>query len=192
MKICFATSNENKLKEIKEILPPDFELIGLTELGLMDDIPETGETLEENSLQKAKFVFDRFEIPVFADDTGLEVSFLDQKPGVYSARYAGPQRNAEDNMNLLLNNLNEAKDRSACFKTVITHIDAERNSKQFIGQVNGVITKNKRGQGGFGYDPIFEPTGFDQTFAEMNSDQKNEISHRARAFHKLVNYLASP
>ena len=192
MKICFATHNENKLQEIKEILPGDFELIGLAELGLNEEIPETGETLEENSMQKATFIFDRFKIPIFADDTGLEVLALDGQPGVYSARYAGSQRNAEDNMSLLLKNLKESNDRSACFKTVITYINVEGNSKQFVGQASGVMTKEKRGTGGFGYDPIFEPTGFNQTFGEMDSEQKNQISHRARAFKKLVNYLATP
>ena len=192
MKICFATNNENKLGEIKKMLPSSFELIGLDLLGLKEDIPETGETLEENSLQKARFVFDKFKIPVFADDTGLEVSSLNQEPGVYSARYAGPQRNAEDNLNLLLTNLFNANDRSARFRTVITHIDEDGKSTQFIGQVDGTILTKGRGVLGFGYDSIFEPTGFVQTFAEMGSNQKNEISHRARAFHKLVNYLAAP
>jgi len=192
MKICFATHNENKLREIQQILPPDFELIGLEQLEITDEIPETGSTLAENSAQKASFIFERFQIPVFADDTGLEVVALQNAPGVYSARYAGAQRSAEDNMNLLLKNLQEVGDRTACFKTVITYIDINGNSRQFEGHVDGEIIHEKRGKEGFGYDPIFQPEGIQLTFAEMTSDQKNGISHRARAFKKFIAYLAAP
>jgi len=192
MKICFATHNENKLREIQQILPPDFELIGLEQLEITDEIPETGSTLAENSAQKASFIFERFQIPVFADDTGLEVVALHNAPGVYSARYAGAQRSAEDNMDLLLKNLQDVGDRTASFKTVITYIDLNGNPEQFVGHVEGKIIHERRGKAGFGYDPIFQPVGYDQTFAEMNSMQKVEISHRAHAFRKFIAYLATP
>ncbi|MCP4456483.1 MAG: RdgB/HAM1 family non-canonical purine NTP pyrophosphatase [Cytophagales bacterium] len=190
MQICFASHNENKLREIQQIIPAGFELVGLDQLGVIEEIPETGNTLEENSEQKAVFVFRKFEIPVFADDTGLEVKFLKGQPGVYSARYAGAQRNSEDNMNLLLENLRDATDRSACFKSVITYINAKGNVFQFVGKMEGEIIEEKKGKGGFGYDPIFKPTSYNQTFAEMSSSDKNEISHRARAFRKFIDYLA--
>lgn len=191
MKICFATHNKNKLREIQQILPKNFELMDLSQLGVTSEIPETGSTLEKNSAQKASYIFDKFQLSVFADDTGLEVATLDGAPGVYSARYAGAQRSAEDNMNLLLKNLQQRSDRTACFKTVITYIDTKGKTTQFVGQVDGEIILEKKGKKGFGYDPIFRPIGYKQTFAEMNPTQKNEISHRARAFKKLIAYLAT-
>ncbi len=191
MKICFASHNEHKLHEIQTLAPEGFDVIGLTELGQSEEIPETGSTLEENSALKARFVFEKFNIPVFADDSGLEVSALNNEPGVYSARYAGPQRNADDNMNLLLQKLQGKTNRQACFKTVITFIDASGDEIQFNGQVDGQILKEKRGSGGFGYDPIFVPEDFDRTFAEMTDSEKNKISHRRRAFDKLLDHLRS-
>jgi XTP/dITP diphosphohydrolase len=191
MKLCFATNNPNKLKEIVELLPDGMELVGLTDIGIDEDIPETGATLAENSALKAQYVFERIGIAVFADDTGLEVAALNGAPGVYSARYAGSQRNANDNMDLLLKNLADASDRSACFKTVITYIDSDGNVRAFEGRVDGRIIFDKRGTGGFGYDPIFVPEGEQRTFAEMSGEEKNRISHRARAFEKFLNYLAT-
>lgn len=190
MKICFATNNKNKLIEIQQLLPNDFNLIGLGDLGVTEDIPETGITLEENSTQKATYVFSRHGIPVFADDSGLEVEALNGEPGVYSARYAGSQRSDNNNMNLLLEKLASKKDRSARFRTVITYLDAGGKSIQFAGVMEGQIIHEKRGAQGFGYDPIFRPSGYDLTFAEMAIDEKNKISHRARAFKKFISYLA--
>ena len=191
MKLCFATHNENKIKEIGQMLPSGWELVGLNDIGILEEIPEPGQTLEENSQLKANYVFEKKGIAVFADDTGLEVEALNGEPGVYSARYAGPQRSAEDNMNLLLAKLNGESNRRAAFKTIITFIDQDGTMHQFEGRVDGVITSNKRGLEGFGYDPIFQPNEFNKTFAEMNSAEKNSISHRARAFENFLIYLAA-
>jgi len=191
MKLCFATKNLNKLKEIAALLPKGMELVGLADIGIDEDIPETGATLAENSALKAQYVFERKAIAVFADDTGLEVSALTGAPGVYSARYAGSKRDPNDNMDLLLKNLSTASNRSACFKTVITYIDADGKMHAFEGRVDGEIIHEKRGTGGFGYDPIFVPEGEQRTFAEMSGEEKNRISHRARAFEKFLNYLAT-
>jgi XTP/dITP diphosphohydrolase len=191
MKLCFASNNQNKLKEIAALLPEGLELVGLADVGITEDIPETGETLAENSSLKARYVFERKGIAVFADDTGLEVSALNGAPGVYSARYAGPQRDAIGNMDLLLKNLAIASDRSACFKTVITYIDTDGSVRAFEGRVDGEIIHEKRGTAGFGYDPIFVPEGEQRTFAEMSGEEKNRISHRARAFEKLLEFLNS-
>lgn len=189
MKLCFATHNINKLKEIREILEGKFEVVSLDEIGQTDEIPETGRTLEENSLLKAEFVFRKFRVAVIADDSGLEVESLNGEPGVYSARYAGSQKNSEDNMNLLLSNLRGHQNKQACFKAVITYIDEQGTSAQFVGQVDGKIIDVKRGSGGFGYDPIFVPDGYDRTFAEMSNEEKNTMSHRARALEKFLNFL---
>lgn len=189
MKLCFASHNQNKLLEIGQMLPAGWELVGLDDIGITEDIPEPGATIEENSVLKARYVWERKRIPVFADDTGLEVSALDGEPGVYSARYAGPQRDANDNMDLLLQKLADKQDRSAAFKTVITYIDASGAENQFEGRVDGVMTSEKKGGAGFGYDPIFQPTGSSKTFAEMSSPEKNSISHRARAFEKFLTFL---
>lgn len=189
MKICFASHNQNKLNEIGQMLPEGWELVGLDAIGITEDIPEPGATIEENSLLKAQYVWERKGIPVFADDTGLEVASLNGEPGVFSARYAGPQRDANDNMDLLLQRLDTKTDRSAAFKTVITYIDGKGTQHAFEGRVEGKIITEKRGAKGFGYDPIFVPDGYEVTFAEMDSQEKNRISHRARAFEHFLRFL---
>lgn len=189
MKICFATHNENKIREVRELLDP-IEIIGLTELSQDEEIPETGQTLDENSLIKAEFLFSKFKVNCFADDTGLEVEALDGAPGVYSARYAGDQKDNQANINLLLQNLTGIKNRNARFRTVISLI-LNGQTVTFEGIVNGQITKELSGSEGFGYDPVFIPEGYDITFAEMSLDEKNKISHRGRAVRKLVDYLRS-
>ncbi len=189
MKIYFATHNKNKLKEIAKIIPAGFELLGLEDLDLQEDIPETSDTIEGNSSMKTQYVFQKHGVVCFGDDTGLEVAALDGAPGVYSARYAGPNCDSKDNMKLLLKNMEGADNRKARFKTVITYIDASGNKNQFTGIVNGDITETQSGHEGFGYDPIFLPEGHSKTFAEMTSSEKNKISHRARAFRQLIQFL---
>ena len=187
-KLCFATNNAHKLEEIQAILGESFELISLAETGCQEELPETGNTLEANSLQKAKYLYEHYKINCFADDSGLEVDALGGEPGVDSAHYAGPQRSHADNVNLLLKNLGENTDRSAKFRTVITLIqNGEIN--QFEGSIKGQIIGELRGTQGFGYDPIFVPEGYETTFAEMTLEEKGKISHRARAFGKLVAFL---
>lgn len=188
MKLCFATNNQHKLREVSDMLGSEFTLVSLMDIGCQQEIPEDHETLEENSLQKAQFIKDHFMIDAFADDTGLEVDALGGAPGVYSARYAGPEKNNQQNIELLLQNLKDIKNRSAQFRTVITLILNEK-IHQFEGIVKGEIIDEIRGQEGFGYDPIFVPEGYNQTFAEMNMQQKSSISHRGRAIAKLVNFL---
>ena len=187
-KLCFATNNAHKVEEIQAILGKSFELLSLNDIHCKEELPETGNTLEANSLQKAKYLYDNYHTDCFADDTGLEVHALGGEPGVYSARYAGEQRNHADNINLLLKNLVNKFDRSARFRTVITLIQGG-NITQFEGIVNGKIIEELRGTEGFGYDPIFIPEGFNRTFAEMTLIEKGEISHRGRAFQKLVEFL---
>ena len=187
-KLCFATNNAHKVEEIQAILGNSFELLSLNDIHCKEELPETGNTLEANSLQKAKYLYDNYHTDCFADDTGLEVHALGGEPGVYSARYAGEQRNHADNINLLLKNLVNKFDRSARFRTVITLIQGG-NITQFEGIVNGKIIEELRGTEGFGYDPIFIPEGFNRTFAEMTLIEKGEISHRGRAFQKLVEFL---
>lgn len=187
-KLCFATNNAHKLEEIQAILGNSFELLSLNDLNCKEELPETGNTLEANSLQKAKYLYDNYHTDCFADDTGLEVQTLGGEPGVYSARYAGEQRSHADNINLLLKNLVNKLDRSARFRTVITLIQGG-NITQFEGIINGKIIEELRGTEGFGYDPIFIPEGFNRTFAEMTLIEKGEISHRGRAFQKLVEFL---
>jgi len=187
MKICFATHNDNKLKEVKLLLP-NFEIIGLNELGHKEEVPETGATLNENSLQKADYIWDKFAVNCFADDTGIEVDALDGAPGVITARYAGEERDNEANINLLLKNLEPHDNRNARFRTVITLI-IEGNHTTFEGTVNGEITESLSGKKGFGYDPVFKPDGYDITFAEMSMEQKNKISHRGLAIQKLTHFL---
>lgn len=189
MQICFASHNENKVKEINAVVPSGISVIGLYDLGITEDIAETGETFEENSHIKAAYVFEKCKMPVFADDSGLLVSSLGGEPGVYSARYAGPDRSDSKNMDLLLHKLIPYHDRSAEFRTVITYLDEAGTLKQFSGSIKGSITFEKKGSNGFGYDPIFQPKGYDQTFAELPSSVKNNISHRAKAVRKLLNYL---
>ena len=188
-KLCFATNNAHKLEEIQAVLGDSFELISLAETGCKEELPETGNTLEANSLQKAQYLYDRYHINCFADDSGLEVDALGGEPGVDSAHYAGPQRSHADNVNLLLKNLADKTDRSAQFRTVITLIlNGEIN--QFEGSIKGRIISELRGSQGFGYDPIFVPEGFSTTFAEMSLAEKGEISARGRAFKKLVDFLS--
>jgi XTP/dITP diphosphohydrolase len=190
MKIVFATNNKNKLREIKEILGPDFDIVSLDEIGCHEDIPETGNTLEENALQKAQFVCDRYNIGCFADDTGLEVEALDGAPGVHSARYAeGTDHDSEANMAKLLVNLDGENNRNARFRTIIVLLQPNEKPIYFEGRVDGNIATEKHGTEGFGYDPIFVPEGYDKSFAELGEDIKNTISHRARAVAKLSEYL---
>ena len=189
MTIYFATHNQNKVKEIAKLLPKGMELRSLDDLGLHEDIPETANTIEGNSLMKTEYVFNKHGVACFGDDTGLEVDALNGEPGVFSARYAGPQKNSEDNMHLLLSKLEGSQNRSARFKTVITFIDEEGTSTQFTGIAEGSITLKKSGNEGFGYDPIFQPEGYSITFAEMSAEEKNKISHRGKAFTQLVNFL---
>ncbi|MTI22041.1 non-canonical purine NTP diphosphatase [Fulvivirga sp. RKSG066] len=187
MEICFATNNDNKLQEIRELLP-DFHILSLKDIGHSGDLPEDQNTLEGNSHQKAEYVFKNYNVDCFSDDTGLEVFALDGEPGVYSARYAGVHHDSEANMRLLLDKMADIGDRSAQFRTVITLI-LDGKVKQFEGVVKGTILKSKAGEKGFGYDPIFQPKGFDSSFAEMSSEEKNKISHRGEAVKKLVQYL---
>ncbi|WP_258099362.1 non-canonical purine NTP diphosphatase [Marinoscillum pacificum] len=189
MTVYFATHNQNKVKEIAKLLPKGMELRSLDDLGLHEDIPETANTIEGNSLMKTEYVFNKHGVACFGDDTGLEVDALNGEPGVFSARYAGPQKNSEDNMHLLLSKLEGSQSRSARFKTVITFIDEEGTSTQFTGIAEGTITLKKSGNEGFGYDPIFQPEGYSITFAEMSAEEKNKISHRGKAFTQLVNFL---
>ena len=186
--ICFATNNQNKLREIQQIIGGSYEIISLDQLGCKEELLENQDTLEGNSLQKAQYVHDQYSVDVFADDTGLEIDALNGAPGVYSARYAGPQRSSEDNMLKVLTELENASDRRARFRTVITLIQGNQIN-QFDGVVEGVIAFEKKGGGGFGYDPIFIPEGCHQTFSEMTAVEKNQISHRKRAIEKLVNFL---
>ena len=187
-KIVFATGNPNKLKEIKSAIN-NFEIIGLKDLGITEEIPETGDTLKKNALQKAKYVYDKTGLDCFSDDTGLEIEALNYRPGVYSAMYAGPDCNAENNMQKVLKALEESPNRNAQFKTVIALI-LKGEEYYFEGVVSGVILKEKSGKDGFGYDPIFKPVGYKESFAEMSIAQKNEISHRGLAVKKLVKFLA--
>lgn len=194
MKIVFATNNKNKLAEIRDILGGDFEILSLNDIGCHDDIPETSNTLEGNALQKAQYISKRYGMVVFADDTGLEVEALGGEPGVHSARYAeGTDHDSEANMRKLLAKLGDSDQRQAQFRTVIALI---RNQPDdivtfFEGKVEGEIIREKRGDSGFGYDPIFMPKGYDKAFAELGMEVKNHISHRAKAVEKLVSYLKS-
>jgi len=189
MKLVFATHNKNKLKEVKAQIPSHIELLSLTDIGCHDEIPETSNTIEGNALIKANFVKENYGFDCFADDTGLEVEALNNEPGVYSARYAGPENNAEANMNKLLENLENKSSRNARFKTVVA-LTLKKGHQLFIGICEGQITKEKRGEDGFGYDPIFQPKGFDETFAEMTLQQKSEIGHRGKAVRMLMEYFS--
>lgn len=188
MKLVFATHNKNKVTEIQQLLPDTFEILTLTDIGCHEDIPETADTIEGNALLKARYVFDKFGYPCFADDTGLEVTALNNEPGVYSARYAGEPSNSVANIEKLLKNLENQKDRSARFKTVIALV-GNSGEKMFTGICEGTIIKERKGTSGFGYDPIFVPTGFDKTFAEMTLEEKGAISHRGKAVRALVERL---
>jgi XTP/dITP diphosphohydrolase len=186
--LIFATNNNHKLREVSPLLQNVFDIKGLDAVGCTDDIPETADTLEGNALQKARYVAQKYGVNCFADDTGLEVEALDNRPGVYSARYAGPQRDANDNMELLLSELEGQSNRRARFRTVIALI-IDGNEHLFEGVVEGEIMHTKTGKGGFGYDPIFKAQGFDVSFAEMTLEQKNKVSHRAKATRKLIEFL---
>lgn len=191
MKIVFATNNNNKLSEIRDILGSAFEVMSLNEIGCDVDIPETSDTLEGNAIQKAMYVWEHYHLSVFADDTGLEVDALGGEPGVRSARYAeGTDHDSEANMRKLLHNLGTNENRSARFRTVIALIEnAADKPLLFEGKVEGCIIKEKQGTSGFGYDPVFMPEGYDRTFAELGTEIKNKISHRALAVSKLAEYL---
>ena len=188
MELVFATNNRHKLEEVQSLLGNEIKLLSLKEIGCFDEIPEDFETLKENAAQKARYIFDKYKINCFADDTGLEIHALNGEPGVYSARYAGESCSFDDNMNKVLEKMQGIEDRKACFKTVIALI-IEGKEFYFEGQVNGEMLKEKTGSDGFGYDPIFKPEGFDFSFAQMSLDEKNKISHRARATEKLVEFL---
>jgi XTP/dITP diphosphohydrolase len=188
MQICFATNNKHKLEEVKHLLGTKFQILSLQEIGCLDELAETQDTLEGNSLQKADFVFNKYQIPCFADDTGLEVDALQGAPGVYSARYAGEHKDSNDNINLLLKNLQGQTNRKAQFRTIIT-LKGFKQDHFFEGIIKGNITAERKGAGGFGYDPIFIPVGFNVTFAEMSMTEKNKLSHRAIAVDKLVKFL---
>ena len=188
-KLVFATNNAHKLEEVAAILGDQIELLSLNDIGCHTDIPETAETLEGNALLKSSFIFKNYDLDCFADDTGLEVESLGGAPGVYSARYAdGQGHDSQANMNKLLKEMEEKNDRKAQFRTIISLIE-KGEERQFEGIVKGQITREKRGESGFGYDPIFQPDGYETTFAELGSDIKNRISHRARAVAALCDYL---
>ena len=187
-KIVFATGNPNKLKEVNSVIS-GFEIIGLRDVKITEEIPETGFTFKENALQKAKYVYDKTGLDCFSDDTGLEIEALNYRPGVYSAMYAGHDCNAENNIRKVLLELGESTNRKAQFKTVIALI-LDGQKYFFEGLVDGVILKEKSGKDGFGYDPIFRPLGYKKSFAEMSIGQKNEISHRGLAVKKLITFLS--
>ena len=188
MELVFATINLHKLKEVQDLLKKRIKLLSLKDIGSFEEIPEDYETLKENAAQKAHYVFDKYKINCFADDTGLEIEVLNGEPGVYSARYAGEPCTFEENMNKVLKKMQGIKNRKACFKTVIALI-LEGKEYYFEGQVNGEILTEKSGVDGFGYDPIFKPEGYELSFAQMSLDEKNKISHRARATEKLAEFL---
>lgn len=192
MTLVFATNNKHKLSEIRAILGDEIDILSLEDINCHADIPETADTLEGNALQKAQYVVDHFGMSCFADDTGLEVDALNGEPGIYSARYAGEEHDSEANMTKLLNNLGQNNNRKAQFRTVIALLEMEGEiirQHLFEGIVKGEIIRERRGGEGFGYDPIFQPEGYQQTFAEMSGEAKNAISHRGRAVRKLVEYL---
>lgn len=188
MKLVFATNNRHKLEEVRAIVGDRVEVLSLSDIDCHDDIPETADNLQGNALIKARYIYDKFGVDCFADDTGLEVDALGGEPGVYSARYAGEECCSEANMQKLLHNLTGKSDRNAQFRTVIALI-INREEKLFNGIVKGTIAEEKMGDSGFGYDPIFIPEGFSESFAQMSSEQKNSISHRYRATKQLSDYL---
>ncbi|MEN9913576.1 MAG: hypothetical protein RL528_297 [Bacteroidota bacterium] len=188
MKLIFATQNANKAQEIQSLLPEYFKIITLKDIRCFDEIPETAETLEGNSLLKASFISENYNLNCFADDTGLEIEALDNRPGVNSARYAGPEKSAAENINKVLLELEGKIARNAQFRTIITLI-LNKSTFTFEGIVRGEIIHEKRGENGFGYDPIFVPEGEVRTFAEMSLEEKNKHSHRARAFQKMIEFL---
>lgn len=188
MQLVFATNNLNKVKEVQALIPAHIKLLSLKDIGCFEDVPETQPTIKGNAIQKAEFIKKHYGYNCFADDTGLEVEALHGAPGVFSARYAGPQRNDNDNMDLLLNNLKDKSNRKAQFKTVIA-LHLKDQLQTFTGICKGEITTTKHGNKGFGYDPIFKPNGHTQTFAEISLDKKNSIGHRGKAVQLLVTFL---
>lgn len=188
MTLVFATNNLNKLKEVQGLIPKHIQLLSLQDIGCTEDVPETQNTIAGNAIQKAEYIKTHYGYDCFADDTGLEVAALDNEPGVYSARYAGAQRDSNDNMDLLLKNLKDKSNRQAQFKTVIA-LQLNGELKTFTGICKGEITKEKHGEQGFGYDPIFKAKGYTKTFAEISLDEKNQIGHRGKAVNLLVKYL---
>jgi len=190
MQLVFATNNPNKLKEVKALVPNHIKLLSLADILCIEDIPETQPTIEGNAIQKAEYIKTNYGYDCFADDTGLEVEALNGEPGVFSARYAGPQRNAEDNINKVISELENKDNRNAQFKTVIAlHLNGKLQT--FTGICRGKITKEKQGEKGFGYDPVFKADGYDKTFAEISLDEKNKIGHRGMAIGQLVAFLNS-
>ncbi|MBO5864853.1 MAG: non-canonical purine NTP diphosphatase [Bacteroidaceae bacterium] len=188
MKLVFATNNKHKLQEVRDIVGDRVEVLSLAEIGCHDDIPETADTLQGNALIKARHIYEKYGFDCFADDTGLEVEALDGAPGVYSARYAGEECNSEANMQKLLQNLTGKNNRNAQFRTVIALI-INGEEKLFNGIVKGTIATEKKGESGFGYDPVFVPEGYFESFAQMSSEKKNSMSHRFRATQQLGDYL---
>jgi len=188
MKLVFASNNKNKILEIQNMLPADISLLSLEDIGCHEEIPETADTIEGNAILKANYVTEKYGYDCFADDTGLEVQALNGAPGVYSARYAGEQKNADDNMAKLLQELQNQSNRSARFKTVIT-LNLNGQQHLFTGIVTGEITKEKSGTAGFGYDPVFKADGFDRTFASISLEEKASVSHRAKAVEHLIAFL---
>ena len=188
MKLVFASSNKNKIFEIQSMLPETIQILSLEDIGCMEEIPETADSIEGNAILKANYVTSKYGYDCFADDTGLQVAALNGEPGVFSARYAGEQRNSDDNMNKLLDNLSDENNRKAQFKTVIA-LNLNGKQELFTGIAEGEITFEKTGTKGFGYDPIFQPIGYKETFAELSLEIKNEISHRGKATQKLINFL---
>lgn len=190
MKICFATNNSKKIEEVKAALGPGFEIVSLQEIGCTEELPETGDTLDYNAFEKARFVKDNFGVDCFADDTGLEVEALGGEPGVYSGRFAGEPRSDERNIELLLKKMQDKSNRKAKFRTVIALI-LDGKEYSFEGKAKGEILEEKVGFGGFGYDPVFRPEGFTKTFAELTLAEKNEISHRGKAVKALISFLSN-
>ncbi len=188
MKLVFATNNQNKLKEVKALIPSQIELLSLSDIGCEEDIPETSPTIEGNAKQKAKYIWEHYGYNCFADDTGLEVEALNGAPGVFSARYAGTAKDANANMKKLLNELDGKENRNAQFKTVIA-LEIEGKLTTFTGICKGSITVSKKGEGGFGYDPIFLPEEHTETFAELPLSEKNKIGHRGKAIRQLIEYF---
>jgi XTP/dITP diphosphohydrolase len=187
-KLVFATNNEHKLRELRQILTGEFELLSLNDIGCNEEIPETGATLESNAAQKSFYIWNKYGIDCFADDTGLEISALNNEPGVFSARYAGEEKSSTANMQKVLDKLKDVADRRARFRCVFSLI-IDGHEQQFEGIVNGKILYEKQGEGGFGYDPIFQPDGYQHSFASLSPKEKNKISHRGLAVVKLVDYL---
>lgn len=189
MKLIFATHNKNKLKEVQALMPETIQLYSLDDIGCFEDIPETADTIDGNAILKADYVMENYRQDCFADDTGLEVEALDGAPGVYSARYAGEKKNSEDNVQKLLKELQGEENRRAQFKTVIA-LNLDGHQYLFQGICTGRITQERRGDQGFGYDPVFQPDGSDKTFAEMSLEEKSVISHRGIALRDLIEYLS--